>query len=131
MQKTNNFKSQQLVFQFDYCGKKFKHDFKIVNGVVMFQFKGCVYKLRGFEFLKFLKENLIDCYFENIQYHTKAYTIIHDLKSNSFTYGKLKGDSNWKYLKSWPIGVVPVIKNVKPLIDNPFKKAEIEYEKNY
>lgn len=115
----------------EYIHKKnIKHDFKIEDGAVKFEFCGKQYVKRGFNFIVFIKEHKLEDYFENIQYHTLGFTYIYNIKNKDFLKGKIKGDGNWVHVPHMPLGSVPVIKNVKPSISNPFMKATEDIANN-
>jgi len=101
-----------------------KHDYTIEDGVVSFSFKNKKYNLKGFEFIKFLRDNGLTIYFDNIQYHTPGFTYIYYIKTREIFKGKIKGDKKWIKIDKMPEGFIPKIKNIKPSIDKPFTQAE-------
>lgn len=108
-----------------------KHDFTVNRdlGIVEFKINGEVKKLSASGFIKFIKDFELKNYFSSISFNTLngLKTYILDIKTNTFTVGKIKG-KDW--IKSEPPDMRDLaIANIKPTIDNPFQKIQFNLDK--
>lgn len=123
MSNEKNIKSNQ----FPIIQKKVrcKHDFKIKNGYVYFNYFDEQKKFTGFEFINWLKINHFEYYFEYIIYKWYGYNIIKvytaPLQKISCKNTKTKEVT---ILNKFPDILQPKIVGIKPKINNPIRFLE-------
>lgn len=107
---------------------KYKHDFKIVDGYVIFNFLGKEKKITGFEFINWLRENYFEDYFDYIVYKWHDFNIIKvPINNTKNIVRKNTKTKEYEILKKMPNINNPKILGVRPKNNNPISLIEDEY----
>ena len=107
---------------------KYKHDFKIIDGYVIFNYFGQKIKFTGFEFINWLNENNFKDCFEYIVYKSYGYDIVKvPTNKNDKMIVKNTLTKEAKVLDKFPDISKPKILGIKPKMNNPIHFLEEEY----
>jgi hypothetical protein len=106
-------------FPIEQKNTKYKHDFVIKDGFVIFEYFGHVKRFTGFNFITWLNDNFFKDYFEYIVYHWYGFNIIIvPINKNDKMITKNTNTGDIEYLDKFPDILNPKIVGVKPKIDN-------------
>lgn len=109
---------------------RYKHDFKIKDGYISFNYFGQLKKFTGFDFIKWLRDNYNENFFKYIVYKWDKYNIIKvPIDKNENIVSKNTKTKEYTILKKMPILENPKILGAKPTIHNPIYSMEEEYKK--
>ena len=107
--------------------KNFKHDYTVSGGTVNFVFDDVKHELSPVEFIKFVKKNNLENYFDSLSYNTKEFTYVVDLETRKINKFKIRGEGNSEEVSGVPSNAI--LKDLKPRTDKPFEKINWNLEK--